>query len=145
MKKPYKLNECTNFWCRFKCVQVWKRWHFCVTDGNTDSNDQHHFFLWSILYSIRYENHTKLSLGQTEKKKIWIFASDAEQSETDSQESIFPPSYGIFKQRNVSETIDFCNMIYGTKNVSFWTLNQYPWWFFLVRITVLPVAQLSPL
>ena len=41
-------------------------------------------------------------------------ASDAERSEANSQESFFPQSYGNFKQRDISKTVDF--FLYGLCN-----------------------------
>ena len=42
---------------------------------------------------------------------------DAERSEAISQESFFPQSYGKSKQRDISETVVFFGIAYGTKNV----------------------------
>ena len=36
-------------------------------------------------------------------------------------------SYGTFKERDISQTIDFFDMAYKTKIVSFWPYNRYPW------------------
>ena len=39
--------------------------------------------------------------------------------------SFFPQSYWTSEQRNISKTIDYFNMVYGTTNVSFWPYNCY--------------------
>ena len=44
------------------------------------------------------------------------------------QESFFPQSYLTFKQRNISENIDFFVMVCITKYVSFSPYNRFPWW-----------------
>ena len=40
-----------------------------------------------------------------------IIASGAERSEANSQESFSPKLFGIFKKRDISETIDFFDMV----------------------------------
>ena len=60
------------------------------------------------------------------KIKMWYEIVVASEAERARAESFIPLLYGTFEQRNISKNIDFFDLAYGTRNVSFYRNNHYP-------------------